>query len=251
MIEARHIFALVQTPLSWHDDVKTIQDVRAWSANSPSERSGAISDICRPTRAFAVRTQCSMVARAVQATPSTRSATLGFGARFPRSDEDFVSAEQPRTHCAQTALSMPIGQRSRPRITTQTHRVVAESAASATGKPKATAALGRRAIAVISPSAASPCPRSFSARASMRQQHLASLARPWRAAQTQAVARIALPHLATDAADAIAARLADNCPHSHVTHAEVAQAHPGFPYPTYSLRAPSPSWRRLSLGDHP
>ena len=260
MIKARHIFPLAQRPLSWHHNVKAIRDVHPWSANSPSERSGATSGFCRRTRGFAVRILFCTAARVVPAMPNTRSVTPAFGALCLPSGGAFATADLPRTRCAQTVQSTPIGRRSKrqgPR------RAVAASAAKKTTNPRAMDALDQPVIAVISRFAASPCLPSSSAPALTPKPRPTNSARrlrvAWRAAQTDAVGLIAqCLRRATAVADAIAhrpagkLRLADRAtPHSLVTRAEVAHPQPGHPYSSQSLRAPGPARRRLSTGDHP
>lgn len=248
MIQPGIIFPLAHRPLSWLDGVEASQDMRRWSVTSRSERSGDISGFYRPTKAFAVRIRCSMAARGVPAMPSTRSEVAGFGARFPQSDNASVIAQRPRTRCARNAPSMPTGRRSKRQ---NIHRAVVENAARTIGKPRATDALDRHAIAETLPSAVLPCPPFWSAPASMPKPRLTNSARPRTVVLRQASARIARLHLATAVADAIAVRLADNSPRSLMTHAWVAHARPGFPYSTHSLRAQDPNRRRQSLGDHP
>lgn len=248
MIQPGIIFPLAQRPLSWRDAVEASQDMRRWSASSPWRRFGDISGFCRPTRAFDVRIRCSMAVRGDPAMPSMRSEIAGFGARSPQSDNASVIAQRPRTRCARNAPSMPTGRKSKRQ---NIHRAVVENAVRTIGKPRATDALDRHAIAGTLPSAVLPCPPFWSAPASMPKPRLTNSARPWTVAQRQASARIARLHLATAVADAIAVRLADNSPHSLVTHAWVAHARPGFPYSRHSLRAQDPNRRRQSLGDNP
>lgn len=235
MIQPRCIISLASTPATWHLDAQASRDVWPWLANSPSGRSGDISDFSHPTKGFGARIPSCTGARAVPVLPNTPFATVGSGRPYLPSAKGFARANQRPRHCAQPALSMPTGRTSR--------RTLHAAAPNVVRKTKRKDGLAPRAIAVISPSAASPCPRSASL-----DQPARNLRRPTKWARPSRAAAIARgPH----AMDAIAARPADKRPHTLVTHAPVAPAHSGFPYLCNTSPAPTQSRRCQSFGDHP